>query len=61
VCYNETVGRQVGVVLYVVALIAVVVCVDIFFFRHQFVPRLLINIGIVAAFAVVYLTVVKRS
>jgi hypothetical protein len=59
-CYNRIVERQVGTALYVVALIVVVVCVDIFFFRHQFVPRLLVNIGIVAAFAVAYLTLVKR-
>lgn len=54
-------GRQVGAVLYVVALIATVVCVDIFFFRHQFVPRLLVNIGIVVVFAVGYLTLARRS
>jgi predicted cobalt transporter CbtA len=54
-------GRQVGVVLYVLALIAVVVGVDILFFRHEFWERLITNIGIVLVFGVFYLRFVKRS
>jgi hypothetical protein len=53
-------GRQAGVVLYIVALIAVVVGVDILFFRHQFWPRLLVNIGIVLVWAAIYLRFLKR-
>jgi hypothetical protein len=49
--YDETVGRQVAVVLYVLALIAVVVSVDVLFFRHHFSERLIANIGIVLVFA----------
>jgi hypothetical protein len=45
-------ARQAGVVLYVLALIAVVVSVDILFFRHHFMERLIANIGIVLVFAV---------
>jgi hypothetical protein len=45
-------ARQVGVVLYVLALIAVVVSVDILFFRHHFAERLIANVGIVLVFAV---------
>jgi hypothetical protein len=45
-------ARQVGVVLYVLALTAVVVSVDILFFRHHFTERLIANVGIVLAFAV---------
>ena len=46
--------------LYVLALIAVVVSVDVLFFRHQFWGRLLINVGIVLVFAVFYLRFLKR-
>jgi len=54
------VGRQAIVVLYVLALVAVVVGVDILFFRHQFWARLLVNVGIVLVFAAVYLRFLKR-
>ena len=37
--------------LYVLALIAVVVSVDILFFRHHFLERLVVNVGIVLVFA----------
>ncbi len=37
--------------LYVLALIAVVVSVDIVFFRHHFTERLIANVGIVLVFA----------
>jgi hypothetical protein len=43
--------RQVGVVLYVLVLIAVVVSVDIVFFRHHLTARLIANVGIVLVFA----------
>ena len=38
----------------VVALIVVVVCVDVLFFRHQFGPRLIANVGIVLVFGAFY-------
>ena len=38
--------RQVAVVLYVLALVAVVVGVDILFFRHQFWARLTVTSGL---------------
>lgn len=44
-------ARQVGVLLYVLALIAVVVSVDILFFRHHFTERLIANVAIVLVFA----------
>lgn len=53
-------GRRAVVVLYVLVLVAVVVCVDVLFFRHQFVERLLVNIGIVLLFAAFYLRFLKR-
>jgi hypothetical protein len=45
-------GRQAVLVLYVLALVAVVVGVDVLFFRHQAWERLLVNVGIVLVFAV---------
>jgi hypothetical protein len=54
------VGRQGAAVLYVLALVAVVVGVDILFFRHQFWGRLIANVGIVLVFAAFYLRFLKR-
>ncbi len=54
-------GRQAGIVLYVLALVAVVVAVDILFFRHHFWERLLVNVGIVLVFAAFYLRFSKRA
>ena len=48
-------GRQAAVVLYVLTLVAVVVGVDVLFFRHQFWARLLANVGIVLVVAAFYL------
>jgi type IV secretory pathway VirB2 component (pilin) len=53
-------GRQAAVALYVLALIAVVVGVDVLFFRHQFWQRLIVNIGIVLVFAAFGLRFLKR-
>jgi hypothetical protein len=49
--YDETVRRQVAVVLYVLTLVVVVVGVDVLFFRHHFWARLAANVGIVLVFA----------
>jgi hypothetical protein len=49
------VGRQAAVALYVLGLIAVVVGVDVLFFRHHFWARLIANVGIVLVFAAFYL------
>jgi len=54
-------NRQVGIGLFVLALVAVVVGVDVLFFRHQFWERLMVNVGIVLVFAAFYLRFVKRS
>jgi type IV secretory pathway VirB2 component (pilin) len=48
-------GRQTALVLYVIALVVVVVGVDVLFFRNQFWPRLIVNVGIVLVFGAVYL------
>jgi hypothetical protein len=52
-------GRQVAVVLYVVAMAAVIVGVDLVFFRNRFWERLTVNIGIVV-FAGFYLRFLRR-
>jgi hypothetical protein len=54
------VGRQAAIVLYVLALVAVVVGVDVLFFRHYLWPRLIVNVGIVLVWAAVYLRFLKR-
>lgn len=41
--------------LYVLALVAVVVGIDVLFFRRDFWPRLMVNVGIVLVFAAFYL------
>ena len=54
-------GRQVAVVLYVVAMAAVIVVVDFAFFRNRFWERMTVNIGIVLVFAAFYLRFFRRS
>lgn len=53
-------GRQVAVVLYVMAMVVVIVGVDFQFFRSQFWERLIVNIGIVLVFAAFYLRFLRR-
>ncbi|MFI6999354.1 hypothetical protein [Nocardia sp. NPDC050175] len=54
-------GRSAVIVLYVLALVAVVVGVDVLIFGHQFWARLLVNVGIVLVFAAFYLRFLKGS
>ncbi len=53
--------RNMSVALYIVVLIAVVVSVDLLFFRNRFWERLMVNIGIVLVFAAFYLRFLKHS
>ncbi len=46
--------------LSVLALVAVVVGVDVLFFRTRFWERLMVNVGIVLVFAAFYLRFLKR-
>ena len=46
--------------LYVLALVAVIVAVDVLFLRHHVWARLAVNVGIVLVWAVFYLTYLKR-
>jgi hypothetical protein len=47
--------RNAAVRIYVIAMVAVIVTVDVLFFRHHFLGRLLTNVGIVLVFAAFYL------
>jgi hypothetical protein len=53
-------GRQTAIVLYVLALVAVVVGVDVLFFRNRFWERLMVNVGIVLVFGAFYLRFLQR-
>jgi hypothetical protein len=53
-------GRQVAGVFYVVVMVAVIVGVDVVFFRHRFWERLTVNIGIVLVFAAFYWRFLRR-
>jgi hypothetical protein len=48
-------GRPVAAVLYAIAMAAVIVGVDLVFFRNRFWERLMANIGIVLVFGAFYL------
>jgi len=53
-------GRQATVVLYVLAMVAIVVGVDVLFFRNQLWPRLAVNVGIVLVFVAFYFRFLKH-
>lgn len=52
--------RNASVVLHIVAMIAVIVGVDLLFFKNRFWERLIVNIGIVLVFAAFYLRFLKN-
>ena len=52
--------RNMSIVLYIVVMIAVVVSVDLLFFRNLFWERLIANIGIVLVFAAFYFRFLKK-
>lgn len=51
--------KSMFVALYVGVLIAVIVSVDLLFFRNRFWERLIVNIGVVLVFAAFYLRFLK--
>ena len=55
----QVMTRPILVALFVVALIAVVVGVDLLFFRDRLWERLIVNIGIVLVFVAFYLRFLK--
>lgn len=52
--------RQVLVALYLLAMVGLIVGLDISVLQHHFLARLLVNIGIVLVFVVLYLRFLKR-
>jgi hypothetical protein len=52
--------RNMSVVLYTVVMIAVVVSVDLLFFKNRFWEGLTVNIGIILVFAAFYLRFLKN-
>jgi hypothetical protein len=52
--------RQTTTVLYVVLMIAVIVVIDLLFFKDRFWERLMVNVGIVLVFAAFYFRFLKR-
>jgi len=47
-------------VIYVLAMVATVVIVDVLFFRHRFWGRLMVNIGIILIYVAFYLAFINR-
>ena len=52
--------RDVVTVLYVVAMAAAIVTVDVLFFRNRVWERLAFNVGIVLVFVAFYMRFIKR-
>ena len=57
---NNDAGRII-VVLYVLAMVAVIVGIDFAFFRSRFWERLMANIGIVLVFGAFYLRFLRHA
>jgi ABC-type transport system involved in cytochrome c biogenesis permease subunit len=53
-------GRNANIIIYVIVMVATVVAVDIPFFRHRFLDRLIVNIGIVLVYIAFYLRFLKH-
>jgi len=53
-------SRQIAIVLYGVAMVAVIVGVDFGFFRNRLWERLMVNIGMVLVFGAFYLRFLRR-
>jgi hypothetical protein len=58
---KKKMGRNLVLVLYGVAMVALIVGIDFAFFRNRFGPRLIANIGIVLVFAAFYFIFLRRS
>ena len=52
-------AKSSALIVYILILIAVVVIIDLLFFRNRFSERLIANIGIVLIFAAFYLRFLK--
>ena len=54
-------GRSGAIALYVLALVAVVVTVDVLFFRNLFWERLAVNVGIVLVFGACFYRFMRQT
>lgn len=54
-------GKPTAAALYVLVMVAIIVCVDVLFFRDHPWPRLAVNVGIVLLFLAFYFRFLKRS
>jgi type IV secretory pathway VirB2 component (pilin) len=54
-------SKQLAVVLYGVAMAAVIIGIDVMFFRNRFWERLTVNIGIVLVFGAFYFRFLRRA
>lgn len=54
-------GARISVILYMVSMIAVIVGVDLAFFRNRFWERLIANVGIVLVFAAFYFRFLRHQ
>lgn len=59
-CYKQVMGPIPATILGLVAMVALIVGLDISLLRDHFALRLLVNIGIVAVFGIIYLSMRNR-
>jgi hypothetical protein len=52
--------QKTGTILYIVLMAAVIIAVDVLFFKGRFWERLAVNIGIVLVFVALYFRFLKR-
>lgn len=54
-------GSKLVAFWYVALMVAVIVSLDVLFFRHHILGRFMVNVGIVLVFVAFYLTFLRRS
>jgi len=53
-------GKNAMIIIYILAMVATVVILDIVLFRHRFRERLMANIGIILIYGAFYLAFLKN-
>lgn len=53
-------GRPASAVFYALLMAAIIIAVDVLFFRERFWPRLIVNIGIVLVFIAFYMRFLRH-
>lgn len=54
-------GKSLVLAIFVLLMVATVVTVDVLFFRHQFLKRLIANVAIVLVFIALYALFLNRA